>query len=126
VFRSKRTPPPPPLIRGDVQILKNTKNDDEIRILYEGPYHVVYDVVPKGRGHLLLPAVEENCKSQEFLSKKTDDSGVFEEKSNVPNRKTELLKFKGAKRPKEDRSRSDWEKSTQILNDSYRRINSPR
>ena len=47
MFRSKRTPPPPPSIRGDVQKLRNTKNEEEVRILYEGPYHVVYDVVPK-------------------------------------------------------------------------------
>ena len=118
VFRSKRTPPPPPSIRGDVQKLKDTKNDEEIRILYESPYHVVYDIVPKGRGHLLLPAVEENYKSQEFLFEKTDGSRVLEEKSNVPNQKTESRKSKGAKRPNEDR--------TQILNDAYRRIKSPR
>ena len=98
----------------------------------EGPYHVVYDVVPKGRGHLLLPAVEENYKSQEFLFEKTDGSGILEEKSNVPNQKTESRKSKGAQRPKEDRSMSDWERITQNLNDAYSpneewaQINSPR
>ena len=79
----------------------------------------------KGRGHLLLPVVEENYKSQEFLFEKTDGSGILEEKSNVPNQKTESRKS-SAKRPKEDRSMSDWEGSTQNLNDAYRRINSPR
>ena len=129
IFRSKRTPPPPPSIRGDVQKLRNTKNEEEVRILYEGPYHVVYDVVPKGFGNLLLPAVEENYKSQEFVFEKTDGSGVLEENSNVPNQKTEPRKSKGVKRPKEDRSMSDWERSTQCLNDAtdtYRRIDSPR
>ena len=126
MFRSKRTPPPPPSIRGDVQKLRNTKNEEEVRILYEGPYHVVYDVVPKGRGHLLLPAVEENYKSQEFLFEKTDGCGVLEENSDVPNQKTESRKSKGAKRPTEDRSMFDWERSAQNSNDAYRRINSPR
>ena len=126
MFRSKRTPPPPPSIRGDIQKLRNTENEEEVRILYEGPYHVVYDVVPKGRGHLLLPAVEENYKSQELLFEKTDSSGILEEKSNVPNQKTESRKSKGAERPKEDRSMSDWERSTQNLNDACKRIDSPR
>ena len=125
-FRSKRTPPPPPSIRGDVQKLRNTKNEEEVRILYEGPYHVVYDVVPKGFGNLLLPTVEENYKSQEFLFEKTDGCGVLEENSDVPNQKTESRKSKGAQRPIEDRSMSDWERSAQNSNDAYRRINSPR
>ena len=89
----------------------------------------MYDVVPKGFGNLLLPAVEENYKSQEFVFEKTDGSGVLEENSNDPNQKTEPRKSKGVKRPKEDRSMSDWERSTQCLNDAtdtYRRIDSPR
>ena len=126
IFRSKRTPPPPPSIRGEVQKLRNTKNEEEVRILYEGPYHVVYDVVPKGFGNLLLPAVEENYKSQEFLFEKTDGCGNLEENSSVPNQKTESRKSKGAQRPTEDRSMSDWERSAQNSNDAYRRINSPR
>ena len=126
IFRSKRTPPPPPSIRGDVQKLRNTKNEEEVRILYEGPYHVVYDVVPKGFGNLLLPAVEENYKSQEFLFEKTDGSGVLEGNSNVQRQKTESRKSKGAKRPREDRSMSHWERSAQNSNVAYRRINSPR
>ena len=126
IFRSKRTPPPPPSIRGDVQKLRNTKNEEEVRILYEGPYHVVYDVVPKGFGNLLLPAVEENYKSQEFLFEKTDGCGVLEKNSNVPNQKTESRKSKGAQRPTKDRLMSDWERSAQNSNEGYRRINSPR
>ena len=126
IFRSKRTPPPPPSIRGDVQKLRNTKNEEEVRILYEGPYHVVYDVVPKGFGNLLLPAVEENYKSQEFLFEKTDGCGVLEENSNVPNQKTESRKSNGAQRPTKDRLMSDWERSAQNSNEGYRRINSPR
>ena len=86
----------------------------------------MYDVVPKGFGNLLLPAVEENYKSQEFLFEKTDGCGVLEENSDVPNQKTESRKSKGAQRPTEDRSMSDWERSAQNSNDAYRRINSPR
>ena len=86
----------------------------------------MYDVVPKGFGNLLLPAVEENYKSQEFLFEKTDGCGDLEENSSVPNQKTESRKSKGAKRPREDRSMSHWERSAQNSNDGYRRINSPR